>query len=145
LRHRNCARYNEFVAHYNEFICAAKRIARFFPWILFALFYQSTMPVAKRQAWTAQQKLYAIELKRKSPDKKLDDIIVAIKAKYDRDVSASTLHAWLKPESAAKIEQLVNTSGHNDAKRSSVLCAAQHCHTSQHYRVLCFGVNATPL
>jgi hypothetical protein len=37
--------------------------------------------VAKRPAWTAQQKLYAIELKRKSPDKKVDDIIVAIKAK----------------------------------------------------------------
>jgi hypothetical protein len=36
---------------------------------LFALFYQSTMPVAKRQAWTAEQKWYAIELKRKSPDK----------------------------------------------------------------------------
>jgi hypothetical protein len=85
----------------------------FFPWILFALFYQSTMPVAQRQAWTAQQKLYAIELKRKSPDKKLDNIIVAIKANYDRDVSASTLHAWLKPENAANIEQLVNASGHN--------------------------------
>jgi hypothetical protein len=90
----------------------------FFPRILFALFYQSTMPVSKRQAWTAQQKLYAIELKRKSPDKKLDDIIVAIKAKYDRDVSASTLHSWLKPENAAKIEQLAKTSGHNDAKRA---------------------------
>jgi hypothetical protein len=48
--------------------------------ILFALFYQSTMPVAKRQAWTAQQKWYAFKLKRKSPDKKRDDIIVAIKA-----------------------------------------------------------------
>jgi recombinational DNA repair protein RecR len=71
------------------------------------------MPVAQRQAWTAQQKLYAIELKRKSLDKKLDDIIVAVKANYDRDVSASTLHAWLKPENAAKIEQLVNASGHN--------------------------------
>jgi hypothetical protein len=69
--------------------------------------------VAKRQAWTAQQKLYAIELKRGSPDKKQDDIIVAIKVNYDRDVSASTLHAWLKPENAAKIEQLVNASGHN--------------------------------
>jgi hypothetical protein len=46
----------------------------------------------------AQQKLYAIELKRKSPDKKLDDIVVAMKAKYDHDVSPSTLHAWLKPE-----------------------------------------------
>jgi hypothetical protein len=85
---------------------------------LFALFYQSTMPVAKRQAWTAQQKLYAIELKRKSPDKKLDEIIVAIKAKYDRDVSVSTLHSWLKPEIAAKIEQLANASGHNDAKHA---------------------------
>jgi hypothetical protein len=61
------------------------------PWILFALFYQSTMPVAKR--WTAQQKLYAIELKRKSPDNKIDDIIVAIRANYDGDVSALTLHA----------------------------------------------------
>jgi hypothetical protein len=77
----------------------------FSPWILFALFYQ---PVAKRQAWTAQQKLYAIELKRKSPDKKLDDIIVAMKANYDRDFSTSTLHAWLKPQNATKIEQLVN-------------------------------------
>jgi hypothetical protein len=85
----------------------------FTPWILFALFDQSTMPAAKRQAWTAQQKLYAIELKRKRPDKNLDDIIVAIKANYDRDVSASTLHAWLKPENAAKTEQLVNASGHN--------------------------------
>jgi hypothetical protein len=85
----------------------------FSPWILFALFYQSTMPVAQRQAWTAQQTLYAVELKRKSPDKKLDNIIVAIKTSYYRDVSASTLHAWLKPENAAKIEQLVNASGHN--------------------------------
>jgi hypothetical protein len=86
------------------------------PWILFALFYQSTIPVAKRHAWTAQQKLFAIELKRKSPHKKLDDIIVAIKANYDHDVSASTLHAWLKPENATKIEQLVNAramAGHN--------------------------------
>jgi hypothetical protein len=81
---------------------------------LFALFDQSTMPVAKRQAWTAQKKLYAIELKRKSPDRKLDDNIVAIKDKYDRDVSASTLHAWLKPENAATNEQLVNAMGHND-------------------------------
>jgi hypothetical protein len=43
----------------------------------------------------------------------VDDIIVAIKANYDRDVSASILHAWLKPENAAQIEQLVNASGHN--------------------------------
>jgi hypothetical protein len=57
--------------------------------------------------FTAQQKLYAIELKRKSSDKKLDDVIVALRANYDRDVSASTLHAWLKPENATKIEQLV--------------------------------------
>jgi hypothetical protein len=79
-------------------------VACFFSrWILFALVYQSTMLVAKRQTWTAQQKLCAIELKRKSPNKKLDDIIVAIKAKDDRDISASTLHAWLKPENAAKI------------------------------------------
>jgi hypothetical protein len=75
-------------------------------WILFVLFYQSTMPVAKRQAWTAQQKLYAIDLKRKSLDKKLDEIIVAIKAQYDRGVSASTLHGWLKPENAAKITRM---------------------------------------
>jgi hypothetical protein len=32
--------------------------------ILFALVYESTMPVAKRQARTAKQKWYAIELKR---------------------------------------------------------------------------------
>jgi hypothetical protein len=81
---------------------------------LFALFDQSTMPVATRQAWTVQKKLYAIELKRKSPYRTLEDNIVAIKAKYDRDVSASTLHAWLKPENAATYEQLVNASGHND-------------------------------
>jgi hypothetical protein len=31
------------------------------------------------------------ELKRKFPDKKLDDIIIAVKAKFDRDVSSSTL------------------------------------------------------
>jgi hypothetical protein len=43
--------------------------------------------------WTAEQQWYAIELK-----KKLDAIKVTIKAKYDRDVSASTLHGWLKPE-----------------------------------------------
>jgi hypothetical protein len=60
------------------------------------------------------QKLYGIELKRKSSDKKLDDNIVAIKAKYDPDVSASTLHAWLKPENAAKMEQLVSASSHID-------------------------------
>jgi hypothetical protein len=81
--------------------------------ILFGLSYQSSVPVAKRRAWTAQQKWYAIELKRKSPNKKLDGIIIAVKAKYDRDVSASTLHGWLKPESAAKIEQLVNATGQN--------------------------------
>jgi hypothetical protein len=55
------------------------------------------MPVAKRQAWTAEHKWYTIELKRESPDKKENDIIVAVKAKYDRDVSASTLHGWLNP------------------------------------------------
>jgi hypothetical protein len=76
------------------------------------------MPVNKRQAWTAQQKWYAIELKRTSPGNKSDDIIVAIKAEYDRDVNASTLHGWLKPENIAKIEQLANASGQNDAKRS---------------------------
>jgi hypothetical protein len=35
----------------------------------------SRMPVdkaPKRQAWTAQQKWFAVELKRKFPDKKLD-------------------------------------------------------------------------
>jgi hypothetical protein len=78
------------------------------------------MPVAKCQAWTAQQTLYAIELKRKSPDKNLDDVSIAIKAKYDRDVSASTLHSWLKPENAAKSEQLVNASGQKDAKRTRI-------------------------
>jgi hypothetical protein len=78
------------------------------------------MPVAKRQAWTAQQKWYAVQLKRNSPNKKLDDIIIAVKAKYGRDVSASTLHGWLKPESAAKIEQLVNASRQNDAKRTRI-------------------------
>jgi hypothetical protein len=69
--------------------------------------------------WTAEQKWYAIELKRKSPDKKVDDIIVAIKAKYDRDVSASTLHGCLKPRNAAKTEELVNASGQNDSKHTS--------------------------
>jgi hypothetical protein len=59
-------------------------------------------------------------MKRISPNKKLDDIIVAIKANYDRDVSASTLHGWLKPKNAAKIEQLVNASGQNDAKRTRI-------------------------
>jgi hypothetical protein len=34
---------------------------------------------------------FAVELKRKFPDKKLDDIIIAVKAKFDRDVSSSTL------------------------------------------------------
>jgi hypothetical protein len=75
--------------------------------ILFKLFKFGSMPVAaatRRQAWMAQQKRAAIDLKRKSPDKKLDDIILAIKAKDDRDVSPSTLHGWLKPENAAKIE-----------------------------------------
>jgi hypothetical protein len=54
------------------------------------------------------------------PDKNLDDIIVAIKAKYDRDVSASTLHGWLKPENDAKFEQFVKASGQNDAKRTRI-------------------------
>jgi hypothetical protein len=41
---------------------------------LFDLSYQGRMPVdkaPKRQAWTAQQKWFAVELKRKFPDKKL--------------------------------------------------------------------------
>jgi hypothetical protein len=61
--------------------------------VLFDLSYQGRMPVdkaPKRQAWTAQQKWFAVELKRKFPDK-LDDIIIAVKAKFDRDVSSSTL------------------------------------------------------
>jgi hypothetical protein len=125
LRHRISARYNEFVALHNEFFSQPNESLRSLAiWILFALFYQSTMPVAKRQAWTAQRKMYAIELKRKSPNKKLDAIIVAIKAKYDRDVSASTLHGWLKPENAAKFEQLVNASGQSDAKRTKI-CVIQ--------------------
>jgi hypothetical protein len=79
------------------------------------------MPVdkaPKRQAWTAQ-KWFAVELKRKFPDKKLDDIIIAVKAKFDRDVSSSTLCAWLKPETAAKIE-LANASGQSDTKRRRI-------------------------
>jgi hypothetical protein len=87
---------------------------------LFDLSYQGRMPVdkaPKRQAWTAQQKWFAVELKRKFPDKKLDDIIIAVKAKFDRDVSSSTLCAWLKPETAAKIEQLANASGQNTKRR----------------------------
>jgi hypothetical protein len=83
---------------------------------LFALFYQSTMPVAKRQAWTAEKKWYAIALRLKSPEKKQDNIMVAINAMYDRVVSASTLHGWLKPNNSAKIEQLAKASGQNDAK-----------------------------
>jgi hypothetical protein len=89
---------------------------------LFGLSYQSIMPVAKRQAWTAQQKWYVIDLKRKGPNKKLDDIIIAVKAKFERDVSASTLHGWLKPESAAKIEQLVNASGQNSTYKRTRMC-----------------------
>jgi hypothetical protein len=80
------------------------------------------MPVdkaPKRQAWTAQQKWFAVELKRKFPDK-IDDIIIAVKAKFDRDVSSSTLCAWLKPETAAKIEQLANASGQSDTKRRRI-------------------------
>jgi hypothetical protein len=78
---------------------------------LFDLSYQGRMPVDKApSAWTAQQKWFAVELKRKF-DKKLDDIIIAVKAKFD--VSSSTLCAWLKPETAAKIEQLANASGQN--------------------------------
>jgi hypothetical protein len=87
--------------------------------VLFDLSYQGRMPVdkaPKRQAWTAQQKWFAVELKRKFPDKKLDDIIIAVKAKFDRDVSSSTLCAWLKPETA-KIEQLANASGQNTKRR----------------------------
>jgi hypothetical protein len=53
------------------------------------------------------------------PDK-LDDIIIAVKAKFDRDVSSSTLCAWLKPETAAKIEQLANASGQSDTKRRRI-------------------------
>jgi hypothetical protein len=53
------------------------------------------------------------------PDKKLDDIIIAVKAKFDRDVSSSTLCA-LKPETAAKIEQLANASGQSDTKRRRI-------------------------
>jgi hypothetical protein len=117
----------------------------FFPWILFALFYQSTMPVAKRQAWTAQQKLYAIELKRKSPDKKRDDNIIAIKAKYDRDVSASTALELIQITILANGAISTKTEENLADVLSSVLCAAQHCHASQHDRVLCFGVNAIPL
>jgi hypothetical protein len=86
--------------------------------ILFKLFYLVSMP--RPSAWTAQQKWYAIDPKRKSPDKKPDDIIRAIKAEYDRDVSALTLHGWLKPENAAKIEQLANASGQSDAKRQRI-------------------------
>jgi hypothetical protein len=70
-------------------------------------------PVADSQAWTAEQKWYEVELKRKSPEK---NKMISIKAKDDRDVSASTLHGRLKPENA-KIEQLVDASGQNDAKR----------------------------
>jgi hypothetical protein len=55
------------------------------------------LSATRGHAWTAQQKLYDIELKRKSPDKKLDDIIVAIKAKYDRDVSASVTNCCALP------------------------------------------------
>ena len=81
------------------------------------------MPVAgsnKRQAWTADEKWFAIDLKHTNPWKNLDEIILAVKAKYDRDVSTSTLHAWLKPETAAKIEQFANASGRTDAKRQRV-------------------------
>jgi hypothetical protein len=48
------------------------------------------MPVAKRQARTAEQQWYAMKLRRKSPDENLDDIIEAIKAKHDCVASAST-------------------------------------------------------
>jgi hypothetical protein len=41
----------------------------------------------------------------------LDDINVAIKAVYDRVVSASTLKVWLKNDNFGKIEQLAKTSG----------------------------------
>jgi hypothetical protein len=69
---------------------------------------------AKRQAWTAQQKWFAVELKR-SLDKKLDDIIIAVKAKFDRDVVHRHC-AWLKPETAAKINSSP-TQGQSDTKR----------------------------
>jgi hypothetical protein len=79
LCQRNSARCGELVFLYNEFFSLPNESLRSLAiWILFDLFYQSTMPVAKRQAWTTQQRWYAIELTRKSPDKKLDGIIVAI-------------------------------------------------------------------
>jgi hypothetical protein len=60
--------------------------------------------LTKRQAPHGLAEWFAVELKRKFPDK-LDDIIIAVKAKFDRDVSSRHC-AWLKPETAAKIEQL---------------------------------------
>jgi hypothetical protein len=73
-----------------------RSLTDFFQWLLSALdrnivevvLFGQYAAATKRQAWTAQQKWYAIDLKRKSPDKKLDDIILAIKTKHDRDVSA---------------------------------------------------------
>jgi hypothetical protein len=59
--------------------------------VLFDLSYQGRMPVDKAPSARTAQQWFAVELKRKFPDKKLDDIIIAVKAKFDRDVSSSTL------------------------------------------------------
>jgi hypothetical protein len=67
--------------------------------------------VTKRQAWTAEQKRYAIELKRSSPDTNLDDIIVAIKATYDCDVNASTLLGCLPTHNNAQSGAKVTSTG----------------------------------
>lgn len=114
IQETDLALYNDFFPQPNELL---RSLA---VWVVFALFYQTTMPVAKCHAWTAQQTLYTIELKNTSPDKTLDDVSVAIKATYDRDVSTTTLHSWLKPDKAAKFEQLVNARGQNDAKRTRI-------------------------
>jgi hypothetical protein len=79
------------------------------------------MPVdkaPKRQAWTAQQKWFAVELKRKFPDKLMISLLLS---RLSLIVMSVHRHcAWLKPETAAKIEQLANASGQSDTKRRRI-------------------------
>jgi len=70
----------------------------------------------KRKAWSLEHKVFAIDLHAGS-GKRLQDVALAFKLKFDLEVSTQTLCDWLKPDHRAKVKRLVDSGAHLTSKR----------------------------
>lgn len=60
----------------------------------------------RRQSWTIEQKLFAINTREQDPKPTLDDISIAFEARFNACASKTTLSNWLQPKSVERVRAL---------------------------------------